>query len=203
MWEYNGKNVNYKFEMRLWEDDFPFLFFLEYQLKFDRKEISVVASHLHCLWLSQTFLVLQILSGRRSKQRQSEFNLAVTLVSIVFMHILCNALRVFLGVLVVALVGESKLSNIKSYHFTALSCFSNESIVSDVQVECIRHADHYIPPLWIMCLESVAHLLVMFNFSSNFLIYCSVSNQFKSALSKVCRILCKRGWYKWLECLKF
>ena len=49
---------------------------------------------------------VQILSGRRSKQRQSEFNLAVTLVSIVFMHIVCNALRVFLGVLVVALVGR-------------------------------------------------------------------------------------------------
>ena len=48
----------------------------------------------------------QILSGRRSKQRQSEFNLAVTLVSIVFMHIVCNTLRVILGVLVVALVGE-------------------------------------------------------------------------------------------------
>jgi hypothetical protein len=27
--------------------------------------------------------------------------------------------------------------------------------------------------------ESVAHLLVMLNFSSNFLIYCSVSTQFK------------------------
>ena len=50
----------------------------------------------------------QILSGRRSKQRQSEFNLAVTLVSIVFMHIVCNTLRVILGVLVVALVGKPK-----------------------------------------------------------------------------------------------
>jgi len=107
----------------------------------------------------------QILSGRRSKQRQSESNLAITLVSIVFMHIVCNALRVFLGVLVVALV--------------------------DVQVSCIKHVDHYIPPLWVMCLESVAHLLVMLNFSSNFLIYCSVSNQFKLALSKVCFIFCK------------
>ena len=64
--------------------------------------------------------------------------------------------------------------------------------LSDVQVECIKRVDHYIPPLWIMCLESVAHLLVMFNFSSNFLIYCSVSNQFKAALSKVCHLLCRR-----------
>ena len=63
-------------------------------------------------------------------------------------------------------------------------------ILEDVQVECIKHVDHYIPPLWIMCLESVAHLLVMLNFSSNFLIYCSVSNQFKMSLSKVCGLLC-------------
>ena len=45
--------------------------------------------------------------------------------------------------------------------------------------------DQYIPPLWVMCLESVAHLLVMLNFSTNFLIYCSVSAPFKKALSKV------------------
>ena len=45
--------------------------------------------------------------------------------------------------------------------------------------------DQYIPPMWIMCLESVAHLLVMINFSTNFLIYCSVSKQFKSVLSNV------------------
>ena len=37
-----------------------------------------------------------------------------------------------------------------------------------------------------MCLESVAHLLVMLNSSSNFLIYCSVSKQFKTALSRSC-----------------
>ena len=45
--------------------------------------------------------------------------------------------------------------------------------------------DQYIPPLWVMCLESVAHLLVMLNFSTNFIIYCSVSAPFKKALSKV------------------
>ena len=43
----------------------------------------------------------------------------------------------------------------------------------------------HIPPLWVMCLESVAHLLVMLNFSTNFIIYCSVSAPFKRALSKV------------------
>ena len=50
----------------------------------------------------------------------------------------------------------------------------------------------YIPPLWIMCLEAVAHLLIIFNVSSNFLIYCSVSNQFKASLSKLCIFFCKR-----------
>ena len=83
----------------------------------------------------------------------------VTLISIVLMHILCNILRIFLGILVVSLV--------------------------EVQVSCIREYDQYIPSLWVMCLESVAHLLVMLNVSSNFLIYCSVSSPFKTALTKV------------------
>ena len=52
--------------------------------------------------------------------------------------------------------------------------------------------DQYIPPLWVMCLESVAHLLVMLNFSTNFLIYCSVSSPFKKALSKACWLCWKR-----------
>ena len=52
----------------------------------------------------------QILSGRQNEKRQSEFNLAVTLLSIVIMHILCNVLRVVLGILVVALVGKDLIS---------------------------------------------------------------------------------------------
>ena len=39
-------------------------------------------------------------------------------------------------------------------------------------------------------MESVAHLMVMLNFSSNFLIYCSVSKQFKLTLSRACLGLC-------------
>ena len=55
--------------------------------------------------------------------------------------------------------------------------------------------DQYIPPLWVMCLESVAHLLVMLNFSTNFLIYCSVSAPFKRALPKVIRkLIVDRQW---------
>ena len=89
----------------------------------------------------------------------NEKHFQVTLISIVLMHILCNILRIFLGILVVSLV--------------------------EVQVSCVREFDSYIPSLWIMCLESVAHLLVMLNVSSNFLIYCSVSSPFKAALTKV------------------
>ena len=36
--------------------------------------------------------------------------LGITLVSIVLMHLLCNALRVFLGVMVVVLVGKLELN---------------------------------------------------------------------------------------------
>ena len=54
---------------------------------------------------------MQILSGRQNDKRRSEANLAVILLSIVVMHILCNALRVFLGVLVVALVGQFTKKN--------------------------------------------------------------------------------------------
>ena len=61
------------------------------------------------------------------------------------------------------------------------------------QVSCIREYDQYIPSLWVMCLESVAHLLVMLNVSSNFLIYCSVSSPFKKALSKACWLCWKRS----------
>ena len=49
----------------------------------------------------------QVLSGRGSQQRRSESNLAITLISIIFMHLLCNALRVYLGIMVVLLVGNS------------------------------------------------------------------------------------------------
>ena len=59
--------------------------------------------------------------------------------------------------------------------------------VTDLQVSCAQAGTQYVPPLWVMCLESVAHLLVMFNCSSNFLVYCSVSQQFKAALGRVCR----------------
>ena len=50
---------------------------------------------------------MQILRGRQNEKRQSELNLALTLFSIVLTHILCNVLRVVLGVLAVTLVGTT------------------------------------------------------------------------------------------------
>ena len=48
----------------------------------------------------------KLLSGRQSRKRQGELSLAITLTAIVFMHIFCNILRIFLGILVVVLVGK-------------------------------------------------------------------------------------------------
>ena len=66
-----------------------------------------------------------------------------------------------------------------------LNTINNDHFL-DKHVSCREHDHQYVPPLWIMCLESVAHLLVMLNSSSNFLIYCSVSKQFKTALARRC-----------------
>jgi len=107
-----------------------------------------------------------IQSGQTSRKRQSEITLSITLTSIVLKHLLCNILRIYLCIMLVFLLED--------------------------QVSCMANADHYIPPLLIMCLESVAHLLVMFNFSTNFIIYCFVSKQFKTELMKgFCNIYLK------------
>ncbi len=44
----------------------------------------------------------------------------------------------------------------------------------------------FVPPLWAMCAESVSSLLIMINFSGNFLIYCSVLKPFQTALYQRC-----------------
>ena len=67
----------------------------------------------------------KILRGRQNVMRQSELNLAMTLFSIVLMHILCNILRVILGVLVVTLVGT--VQNISLVVFENKQIFLVES----------------------------------------------------------------------------
>ena len=37
-------------------------------------------------------------------------------------------------------------------------------------MRCVEEFDQYIPPLWVMCLESVAHLLVLFKIPINIII---------------------------------
>ena len=79
----------------------------------------------------------KLLSGRQSRKRQGELSLAITLTAIVFMHIFCNILRIFLGILVVVLVGKSKaiatqssqkmqLNLVKTVHFASISKTSCE-----------------------------------------------------------------------------
>lgn len=43
---------------------------------------------------------------------------------------------------------------------------------------------YWIPPSWLLCLESVSHLLVMISSSTNFLIYCTISTKFKIFLKR-------------------
>ena len=71
-----------------------------------------------------------------------------------------------------------------------MSTIFQPSLFADVQNRCNQAGVKYVPPLSVMCLESLAYLLVMLNFSSNFLVYCSVSEQFKAALSRVCQYFC-------------
>ena len=71
-----------------------------------------------CFWIFQCF---QIISRNNGQQKQKETNLAITLVSIVLLHILCNALRVILGVLVVVHLGKharTKYKNLMPQNFS-------------------------------------------------------------------------------------
>ena len=52
------------------------------------------------------YLIDQVLSAQHRKRRQREITLSLTLASIVLKHLLCNLLRIFLGILVVSLVGQ-------------------------------------------------------------------------------------------------
>lgn len=88
-----------------------------------------------------------------------ENNLAFVLIGIVIMHIACHTLRVFLAGMAVHLIKDT--------------------------VHCMRKEGGFVPPLWSMCAESVSSLLIMVNFSGNFLIYCSVLKPFKAAVSRL------------------
>ncbi len=80
------------------------------------------------------------------------------------MHLVCHLLRVFLAGLAVHFIQDT--------------------------LWCMEKEGGFVPPLWTMCAESVSSLLIMINFSGNFLIYCSMLAPFKKALSEVCSVVC-------------
>ena len=80
-------------------------------------------------------------------------NLARVLVTICVVFLLCNSLRLFLGL---------------------------QAIINvDITITCVSHNKAWIPPNWMLIMESVSHLLLLVSSSSNFLIYCAISTKFK------------------------
>lgn len=52
-------------------------------------------------------------------------------------------------------------------------------------LDCLERGVAFSPPLWSMCGDCVASLLLMVNFSGNFLIYCSALKSFKAKLKQI------------------
>ena len=44
---------------------------------------------------------------------------------------------------------------------------------------CVSTSGHYRPPLYLIALDSVSHLLILVNASANFIIYCILSTHFQ------------------------
>ena len=88
-----------------------------------------------------------------SSNRHGEMNLARVLVTICVVFLLCNSLRLFLGL---------------------------QAIINvDITITCVSNNKAWIPPSWMLIMESVSHLLLLISSSSNFLIYCTISTKFK------------------------
>ena len=89
----------------------------------------------------------------RSSNRHGEMNLARVLVTICIVFLLCNSLRLFLGL---------------------------QAIINvNITIQCAAINKAWIPPSWMLIMESISHLLLLFSSSSNFLIYCTISTRFK------------------------
>ena len=50
---------------------------------------------------------------------------------------------------------------------------------------CVAANLTYTPPLELLCMESISHILILFNSSSNFIIYCTLSTHFKVFMKKL------------------
>jgi hypothetical protein len=59
-------------------------------------------------------------------------------------------------------------------------------IYVDMTFACMSDPEgqEWIPPYWILCLESVSHLLTMIAASTNFIVYCTISTKFKIFLQQ-------------------
>jgi hypothetical protein len=80
-------------------------------------------------------------------------NLAVVFVTVCSVFVVCHLLRLVL----------------------AVEAFVRASTMS----RCIADNHTYVPPVELICMESVSHLLILTNSSINFLIYCTLSTHFK------------------------
>ena len=58
-------------------------------------------------------------------------------------------------------------------------CFYSDTL------DCLERGVAFSPPLWSMCSDCVASLLLMVNFSGNFLIYCSALKSFRGKLKQI------------------
>jgi len=94
-----------------------------------------------------------------NRKKISENNLAFVLISIVVMHFICHILRVFMAIYSVYLISDT--------------------------LDCLERGVAFSPPLWSMCSDCVASLLLMVNFSGNFLIYCSALKSFRGKLKQI------------------
>ena len=75
--------------------------------------------------------------------------------------------------------------------------FSGQVYLIHDNIYCTS-AGGFVPPLWAMVAESVSSLLVMINFSGNFLIYCSTLKPFKAYLARWCTVCTKPSWtFRW------
>lgn len=86
-------------------------------------------------------------------------NLAFVFVTICLVFVLTHVLRIILAI---------------------------EAVVRASQMTaCVSANLSYIPPLPLVCMESVSHIMIMSNSSCNFLIYCTISTHFKVFMKKL------------------
>ena len=95
---------------------------------------------------------------KSNKSGSCEVNLATVLICIVMVFLFCHIPRVILNCTEFFLVEEM------------FRCPSTFSLAN-----------------WNLCLASLNHCLLIVNASTNFLIYCSMGENFKKALRQACR----------------